>query len=42
MVADLRATRRAAQDIDVSVLATDIEITQTAEIAVMQQMLADY
>ena len=41
MVADLLATPRAAQDVDVSVLANDVEITQAAEIAVMQQMLAD-
>jgi uncharacterized protein (DUF305 family) len=41
MVADLLATPRAAQDVDVSVLANDVEITQSAEIAIMQQMLAD-
>ena len=41
MVADLLATPRAAQDVNVSVLANDVEVTQTAEIAIMQQMLAD-
>jgi uncharacterized protein (DUF305 family) len=41
MVADLLATPRAAQDVDVSVFANDVEIVQTAEIAIMQQMLAD-
>ncbi|MEJ7813207.1 MAG: DUF305 domain-containing protein [Gemmatimonadaceae bacterium] len=41
MVAELLATPRAAQDVDVSVLANDVETVQTAEIAVMQQMLAD-
>jgi uncharacterized protein (DUF305 family) len=41
MVADLLATPRAAQDVDVSVLANDVEITQSAEIAIMQQMLTD-
>lgn len=40
MVADLLATPRAAQDVDVSVLANDVETTQTAEIALMRQMLA--
>jgi uncharacterized protein (DUF305 family) len=41
MVADLFATPRAAQDVDVSVFANDVETVQTAEIAVMHQMLAD-
>jgi len=41
MVADLYAAPRAAQDVDVSVLANDVETTQTAEIAVMRQMLAE-
>jgi uncharacterized protein (DUF305 family) len=41
MVADLLATPRAAQDVDVSVLANDIETTQTAEIGLMRQMLAE-
>ena len=41
MVADLLATPRAAQDVDVSVLANDIEQTQLAEIGAMRQMLAD-
>lgn len=40
MVADLLATPRAAQDVDVSVLANDVETTQTAEIALMRAMLA--
>jgi uncharacterized protein (DUF305 family) len=39
MVADLLAAPRAAQDVDVSVLANDVETTQTAEIALMRQML---
>lgn len=39
MVADLLATPRAAQDVDVSVLANDVETTQTAEIGLMRQML---
>mgnify|MGYP006198699055 CR=1 FL=1 len=33
MVADLLATPRAAQDVDVSVLANDVETTQTADFA---------
>lgn len=41
MVADLLATPRAAQDVDVSVLANDVETTQTAEIGLMWQMLAE-
>ena len=41
MVADLLATPRAAQDVDVSVLANDVETTQSAEIALMRQMLAE-
>ena len=41
MVADLLATPRAAQDVNVSVFATDVEISQSAEIEIMQQMLAD-
>ncbi len=40
MVADLFAAARAAQDVDVSVLANDIHTVQTAEIGLMQQMLA--
>ena len=40
MVADLLATPRAAQDVDVAVLANDIHTVQTAEIGVMRQMLA--
>jgi uncharacterized protein (DUF305 family) len=39
MVADLIATPLAAQDVDVSVFANDVETVQTAEIGVMQQML---
>lgn len=39
MVEDLLATPRAAQDVDVSVFANDVQIVQTAEIAVMHQML---
>ena len=41
MVADLLATPSAAQDVDVSVLAGDVETTQTAEIGLMRQMLAE-
>jgi uncharacterized protein (DUF305 family) len=41
MVADLHAAPRAAQDVDVSVFANDVEIVQTAEIATMHQMLAE-
>ena len=40
MVADLFATPRGGQDVDVSVLASDIQVVQTAEIGVMRQMLA--
>ena len=40
MVADLYAAPRAAQEVDVSVLANDVETVQTAEIALMRQMLA--
>jgi uncharacterized protein (DUF305 family) len=41
MVADLVATPRAAQDVDVSVLANDVESTQTAEIGMMRMMLLE-
>lgn len=41
MVADLIASPLAAQDVDVSVFANDVETTQTAEIGLMQQMLND-
>lgn len=41
MVADLFATPRAGQDVDVSVFANDVEVVQTAEIATMKQMLND-
>jgi uncharacterized protein (DUF305 family) len=41
MVAELLATPRAAQDVDVNVLANDVESTQTAEIGLMLQMLAE-
>lgn len=41
MVDDLHATPRAAQDVDISVLANDIQTVQTAEIGVMWQMLAE-
>ena len=40
MVSDLFATPLAAQDVDVSVFANDVQTVQTAEIGVMQQMLA--
>jgi uncharacterized protein (DUF305 family) len=39
MVADLMASPLAAQDVDVSVFANDVENVQTAEIALMRQML---
>jgi uncharacterized protein (DUF305 family) len=42
MVADLFATPRAGQDVDVSVLANDVESTQTAEIGLMRQMLTEF
>jgi uncharacterized protein (DUF305 family) len=41
MVAELLATPRAAQDVDVNVLANEVEATQTAEIGLMWQMLAE-
>jgi len=41
MVADLFATPLAGQEVDVSVFANDVQTVQTAEIALMQQMLAD-
>ena len=41
MVAELFATARAGQDVDISVFANDVEVVQTAEIQLMQQMLAD-
>lgn len=41
MVEDLFATPRAAQDVDVSVFANDVVTVQTAEIGLMQQMLAN-
>jgi uncharacterized protein (DUF305 family) len=40
MVDDLFATPRAGQEVDVSVFANDVVSVQTAEIGVMQQMLA--
>ena len=41
MVADLLATPLAAQDVDVSVFANDVDVVQTAEIALMNQMLSN-
>jgi len=41
MVADLLASPLAAQDVDVSVFANDVVTVQTAEIQIMQQMLAN-
>jgi uncharacterized protein (DUF305 family) len=41
MVEDLLAAPLAAQDVDVSVFANDVTTVQTAEIATMQQMLAN-
>lgn len=40
MVADLLAAPQAAQDVDVSVFANDVETVQTAEIGTMRQLLA--
>jgi uncharacterized protein (DUF305 family) len=40
MVSDLVDTPLAAQDVDVSVFANDVQTVQTAEIGVMRQMLA--
>lgn len=39
MVADLFATPRAAQDVDLNVFANDVENVQTTEIGLMRQML---
>jgi uncharacterized protein (DUF305 family) len=41
MVADLLKSPRAAQEVDISVLANEIEAAQMAEIGLMWQMLAD-
>lgn len=41
MVADLLATPGAAQDVDVDVLANEIELVQSAEIDLMRRMLAN-
>ena len=41
MVSDLFATPHAAQDVDVSVFANDVQSVQTAEIGTMQQMLGN-
>ena len=41
MVADLLATPRAAQDVDVNVFANDVETVQTAEIGLMRAMLSE-
>ncbi len=41
MVADLLASPRAAQEVDISVLANEVETSQLAEIGLMWQMLAD-
>jgi uncharacterized protein (DUF305 family) len=41
MVRDLFASPRAAQDVDVSVFANDVETVQTAEIGLMRQMLSE-
>jgi uncharacterized protein (DUF305 family) len=40
MVSDLFNTPLAGQDVDVSVFANDVQVVQTAEIGVMQKMLA--
>jgi uncharacterized protein (DUF305 family) len=39
MVKDLLATPRAAQDVDISVFANEVEVVQLAEIDTMLQML---
>jgi uncharacterized protein (DUF305 family) len=41
MVKDLLASPRAGQEVDINVLANEIEAAQTAEIGLMWQMLAD-
>ncbi|MEP6763208.1 MAG: DUF305 domain-containing protein [Gemmatimonadaceae bacterium] len=41
MVDDLLASPLAAQDVDVSVFANDVQVVQSAEIAKMHQLLAD-
>jgi uncharacterized protein (DUF305 family) len=41
MVADLLASPGAAQEVDISVFANEVDAVQTAEIAVMRQMLVD-
>jgi uncharacterized protein (DUF305 family) len=41
MVADLLATPRAGQEVDVNVFANEVHAVQTAEIDVMRQMLAN-
>lgn len=41
MVADLLGTAGAAQDVDVNVFANDVDVTQSAEIAQMRQLLSD-
>jgi uncharacterized protein (DUF305 family) len=42
MVKNLLATPRAAQDVDISVFANDVRTVQTAEIGMMEQMLANF
>jgi uncharacterized protein (DUF305 family) len=41
MVADLLGSPRAAQEVDINVLANEVEVSQTAEIGLMRQMLAE-
>jgi uncharacterized protein (DUF305 family) len=41
MVKELFATPRAGQEVDINVFANDVESTQSAEIALMRQMLFD-
>jgi len=41
MVADLLGSPRAAQEVDINVLANEVETSQTAEIGLMWQMLAE-
>lgn len=41
MVADLFATPRSGQEVDISVFANDVETTQSAEIGLMRAMLLD-
>lgn len=41
MVADLLASPRAAQDVDINVFANEVHLVQTTEIEIMREMLSD-